>query len=156
MVEYEYRIFDVADQDIKIKTMVIPTERLIRPEDLHNYVGQVLEFHNGYGYIVTAVLLDGDVDPFDEYSFGPRNSSMDYSHELDMAWMYCPNDELQEYMTLQYAYVLIVDEITHDELMNIKYVAKPSEESLAFREKILSMDKEYLAARYKELKKKFD
>lgn len=136
-------------EDIKL-----PKNLLIEPKDLSKHVGEVLIFHNGYGYIVSAVLEEGCSD-YDKYSYG-HVAGIDYSDELDMSACYHPNEVTSVNSTLEYAYAITVQGIHHDQIIRALYVTLPTEDELKFRDHILGLSKETVERLYEKSKKEIE
>ena len=131
-------------------------ESIIKPGDLHKHIGEILTFHNGKGYIVTACLEDAKVMTPDPNSYY-KDYGIEYGSELDMSYLYS-KDDVSKYETYMYAYVIRVQGITNDEIMhNIKYVTIPTKEELDFRRHLLGeLRVEEIKETYEELKKKLE
>ena len=132
------------------------SKSIIKPEDLHKHIGEILTFHNGKGYIVTACLEDAKVMTLDPNSYC-NDYGIEYGSELDMSYLYS-KDDVSKYETYMYAYVIRVQGITNDEIMhNIKYVTVPTKEELDFRWHFLEeLSVEEIKETYKELKETLD
>ena len=158
MITYKYSHsgFD-SPNEVKHQecVMEIPEDLLVKPEDLHKHVGEVLLFHNGYGYVVSGILTSAKDVPMNQYSFR-KDIEFDYTHELDMSYFY-HKDLCSKYFTIQFAYVVSVDGIIHDEVIyNPLYVSIPTKEELEFRNYWLSVDKDSLTKEYDRLKEIVD
>lgn len=128
------------------------SKSIIKPEDLHKHIGEILTFHNGRGYIVTACLEDAKVITPDLNSYY-NDYGIEYGSELDMSYLYS-KDDISKYETYMYAYVIRVQGITNDEIMhNIKYITIPTKEELDFRRHFLEeLRVEEIKETYEELK----
>lgn len=127
-------------------------ESIIKPENLHKHIGEILTFHNGKGYIVTACLEDAKAMTPDLISYY-NDYGIEYGSELDMSYLYS-KDDISKYETYMYAYVIRIQGITNDEIMhNIKYVTIPTREELDFRRHFLEeLRAEEIKETYEELK----
>lgn len=156
-MKYKYSSVFEESEERKDSFITILEENLIRPEDLNKHVGEVLMFHNGRGYVVSGILEAADIPSLpDEFFFGRRYNTIEYTHELDMMWFY-DQQQISEYETIMYAYHIVNLNITVDEVMhNINYIAIPTKEELEFRERILNMDPSVLKSRYLKLKEIYE
>lgn len=155
-MKYKHSIIDEITGERKECYITILEENLIKPEDLNKYIGEVLMFHNGKGYVVSGILETAEILSSNEFLFGKRYDVIEYTHELDMSWFY-DQQELSEYETIMYAYHVVNLNIIRDEIMhNINYIAVPTVEELEFRKRILNTNPSILENRYHELKEIYD
>jgi len=140
--------------DYALKHMIhIDDANLIKPEDIEKHIGEVLMFHNGRGYIVSGILTEAKAD-LDEYSFANRYSGLEYEYELNMGMYYYPEHIMSIHDTVEYAMMVVVNHIAVDEMMhNIRYIAKATDEEIAFRNKMLTYDEKWFKKNYKTIKK---
>lgn len=147
-MKHKYITYKNRATDAEIK---LSTDNLIKPSELHKHIGERLIFHNGYGYVVSGILTEVDED-YNKYAYDITRG-IDYSHEMSMTYFYTDKTKEASIVELeelyQYLYCLVVQEITHDQLMNgIKYIALPTEEEQSFIDKLLNMPKEEITANY--------
>lgn len=132
-------------------------ENLILPKDLYKHFGEVLIFHNGYGAIVSGILKSQkEPSEYNEYMFDKKRNIY-YTHEICMEYFYTPGSEIEEYWYYSSADIILNTGVTEDQIMgNILYVAVPTKKELEFRENILSIPKDILRKKTKELELKVD
>jgi len=131
-------------------TIRIDTDNLVKPGELERHVGETLTFHNGRGYIVSGVLTKGQ-SLIDDYAFCERYEEIEYKNEINMAMFYYPDRALSLYDSVEYAMMVVVNHCEIDEMMhNIKYIAKATDEEIAFREKLLTIKPEWFEKNFKK------
>ena len=138
------------------KKITIETKNLIKPQELYKHIGERLIFHNGFGYIVSAILEKADKE-FNPYQYDVYRG-VDYSNELDISYFYCDKNHPDSILNLEEMYyslyVVKIQGITYDQNMNTcKYIAIPSKEEQEFIDNLLSMSNEEIIDNYEKAKK---
>lgn len=138
------------------KEITIETKNLIKPQELYKHIGERLIFHNGFGYIVSAILEKADKE-FNPYQYDLYGSA-DYSNGLDMSYFYCDKDDPDSILDLEEMYyslyVVKIQGMVHERTMDTcKYIAIPSKEQQEFIDNILLMPNEEIIDNYEKAKK---
>lgn len=158
MITYNYTntVFD-SNAKGKLKNydtvMSIPEDSLIKPENLKDYIGEVLMFYSPYGDVVSAILTDVEYVEMNPYMFQTKFNFM-YTHGLNMSYFY-NGDEFSKYFTVESTYIISVLENIDDDFTYPVYIGIPTKEQLDFRNYWLSQDNKYLTDEYNKLKDLF-
>jgi len=109
--------------------ITIKDENLIKPAELKEHIGEILVFHNRCGCVVSGKLSEFEYTP-DEYSFNAPGDTIRYEDEIDT--------------TVESVRWLVCEGMHHSQqLYDITYIAVPTEEELAFRDKLVSLDQKW-------------